>query len=91
MKFETLSYVVEDVRKEARQAAAIGLAVSSLRYNDNPGKFSVSFGTGTWRSQSAFSLGAGYTSEDGKIRTNVAATSAGGHWGVGVGLNITLN
>ncbi len=90
MKFETLSYVVEDVRKEARQAAAIGLAVSSLRYNDNPGKFSVSFGTGTWRSQSAFSLGAGYTSEDGKIRTNVAATSAGGHWGVGAGVTLRL-
>ncbi|WP_273722096.1 hypothetical protein, partial [Bartonella sp. ML71XJBT] len=29
MKFETLNYAVEDVRKEARQAAAIGLAVSN--------------------------------------------------------------
>ncbi|WP_375700690.1 YadA-like family protein, partial [Bartonella sp. OC74QHHN] len=26
------------------------------------------FGSGAWRGQSAFALGAGYTSENGKIR-----------------------
>ncbi|MBB4077244.1 autotransporter adhesin, partial [Bartonella fuyuanensis] len=40
---------------------------------------------------SAFAVGAGYTSEDGNIRSNVSITSAGGHWGVGVGLSLTLN
>ncbi|GAA5112540.1 hypothetical protein GCM10023261_17020 [Bartonella jaculi] len=91
MKFETLNYVVEDVRKEARQAAAVGLAVAGLRYNDTPGKLSVSFGTGVWRSQSAFAIGAGYTSEDGFIRSNLSVTSAGGHWGLSAGVNLTLN
>ncbi|WP_345117765.1 YadA-like family protein, partial [Bartonella jaculi] len=91
MKFETLNYVVEDVRKEARQAAAIGLAVSNLSYDDTPGKLSVTFGTGLWRSQSAFALGAGYTSENGKIRSNVSVTSAGGHFGIGAGVRLTLN
>ncbi|EJF83580.1 Vomp family autotransporter, partial [Bartonella rattimassiliensis] len=91
MKFEMLNYAVEGVRKEARQAAAIGLAVSNLRYYDIPGSLSVSFGSGLWRSQSAFAVGAGYTSEDGKIRSNLSVTSAGGHWGVGVGLSLTLN
>ncbi|WP_139412710.1 Vomp family autotransporter [Bartonella mastomydis] len=91
MKFETLNYAVEDVRKEARQSAAIGLAVSNLSYDDTPGKLSFSFGTGVWRSQSAFAIGAGYMSENGKIRSNVSATSAGGHWGVGAGFRITLN
>ncbi|WP_345119061.1 Vomp family autotransporter, partial [Bartonella pachyuromydis] len=90
MKFETLNYAVEDVRKEARQAAAIGLAVSNLRYYDIPGSLSVSFGTGVWRSQSAFAIGAGYTSEDGNIRSNVSVTSAGGHWGVGAGITLRL-
>ncbi|WP_330168587.1 YadA-like family protein [Bartonella grahamii] len=90
MKFETLNYAVEDVRKEARQAAAIGLAVSNLRYYDIPGSLSVSFGTGLWRSQSAFAIGAGYTSEDGNIRSNVSITSAGGHWGVGAGITLRL-
>ncbi|WP_208433786.1 Vomp family autotransporter [Bartonella taylorii] len=90
MKFETLSYAVEDVRKEARQSAAIGLAVSNLRYYDTPGSLSVSFGSGVWRSQSAFALGAGYTSEDGNIRSNVSVTSAGGHWGVGAGVTLRL-
>uniref|UniRef100_UPI001ABA5610 Vomp family autotransporter n=1 Tax=Bartonella vinsonii TaxID=33047 RepID=UPI001ABA5610 len=90
IKFETLSYVVEDVRKEARQAAAIGLAVSNLRYYDIPGSLSVSFGSGTWRSQSAIAFGAGYTSEDGNIRSNISVTSAGGHWGVGAGVTLRL-
>ncbi|VEJ44746.1 Vomp family autotransporter [Bartonella vinsonii] len=91
MKFEALNYSIENVRKEAKQAAAIGLAVSNLRYNDTPGKLSVAFGSGLWRSQSAFAFGAGYTSEKGNIRSNLSVTSSGGHWGVGAGLNMTLN
>ncbi|WP_208436585.1 Vomp family autotransporter [Bartonella tribocorum] len=91
MKFEALNYSIENVRKEAKQAAAIGLAVSNLRYNDTPGKLSVGFGTGLWRSQSAFAFGAGYTSENGKYRSNISATTSGGHWGVGAGFNLTLN
>ncbi|MCZ2157681.1 Vomp family autotransporter [Bartonella sp. 220] len=91
MRFEALNYNIENVRKEARRAAAIGLAVSNLRYNDTPGKLSVAFGSGLWRSQSAFAFGAGYTSEKGNIRSNVSVTSSGGHWGVGAGLNMTLN
>ncbi|OLL42156.1 cell surface protein [Bartonella henselae] len=77
--FGTLSYAVEDVRKAARQAAAIGLAVSNLRYYDIPGSLSLSFGTGIWHSQSAFAIGAGYTSEDGNIRSNLSITSADSH------------
>ncbi|WP_406604536.1 Vomp family autotransporter [Bartonella gliris] len=91
MKFEALNYTIEGVRKEARQAAAIGLAVSNLRYNDTPGKLSIAFGSGLWRNQSAFALGAGYSSENGKIRSNLSVTSSGGHWGVGAGFNMTLN
>ncbi len=90
IKFETLNYAIEDVRKEARQAAAIGLAVSNLRYYDIPGSVSISFGSGLWRSQSAFAVGAGYTSEDGNIRSNVSITSAGGHWGIGAGITLRL-
>ncbi|WP_175868529.1 Vomp family autotransporter, partial [Bartonella gabonensis] len=90
MKFETLSYDIADVRKEARQAAAIGLAVSNLRYYDIPGSLSISLGSGLWRNQSAFAVGAGYTSEDGNIRSNVSITSAGGHWGVGAGITLRL-
>ncbi|WP_375620418.1 YadA-like family protein, partial [Bartonella sp. TS25HLJMH] len=91
MKFEMLNYAVEDVRKEARQAAAIGLAVSNLSYDDTPGKISLSFGGGLWRSQSAFAIGAGYMSESGRVRSNISATSAGDHFGIGAGFRVTLN
>ncbi len=90
MKFNVLSYDIKSVRKEARQAAAVGLAVSNLRYFDDPGSLSVSFGSGAWRGQSAFALGAGYTSENGKIRSNLSATSAGGHWGVGGAITLKI-
>ncbi len=91
MKFDALNYSIEGVRKEARQAAAIGLAVANLRYNETPGKLSVGFGTGLWRNQSAFAFGAGYTSESGSILSNVSVTNSGGHWGIGAGFNMTLN
>nr|WP_246054769.1 YadA-like family protein [Bartonella massiliensis] len=55
------------------------------------GKISLSFGSGLWRSQSAFAFGAGYMSENGKIRSNVSVTSAGGHFGIGAGFRVTLN
>ncbi|WP_026500605.1 YadA-like family protein, partial [Bartonella grahamii] len=91
MKFETLSYAVEDVRKEARQAAAVGLAVAGLRYSDIPGKLTLAFGSGLWRSQSAFAVGAGYTSENGDIGSNLSITTSGGHWGISAGVNVILN
>ncbi|WP_404977318.1 YadA-like family protein [Bartonella sp. AC62GZZY] len=91
MKVSTLSYVVEDVRKEARQAAAVGLAVSSLRYSDIPGKLTIAFGSGLWRSQSAFAFGTGYTSENGYIGSNLSITTSGGHWGISAGVNVILN
>ncbi|WP_019222134.1 YadA-like family protein, partial [Bartonella rattaustraliani] len=65
---------------------AIGLAVSNLSYDNTPGKLSLSFGTGAWRNQSAFAFGAGYMSEDGKIRSNFSITSAGGHFGIGAAI-----
>ncbi|WP_455477229.1 YadA-like family protein [Bartonella sp. B41] len=91
LKFKDLSYGIKDTLKEARQSAAIGLAVSNLRYNDAPGKLSIAFGSGLWRNQTALALGTGYTSENGNIRSNLSVTTSGGYWGVGAGLSITLN
>ncbi|KEG20746.1 hypothetical protein H704_00282 [Bartonella bacilliformis Peru38] len=90
-KFNALNYEIDGVRKEARQGAAIGLAVSNLRYNDMPGKLSLAFGAGMWRGKSAVAVGTGFMSMDGKVRANVSATTTGGHWGVGAGVSVTLN
>ncbi|WP_454858314.1 YadA-like family protein [Rhizobium binxianense] len=90
-KFNQLNSEIGEVRNEARQAAAIGLAAASLRYDDRPGKASVAIGGGVWRGQGAFAMGAGYTSEDGRVRANLSATTAGGKWGAGAGLSFTFN
>ena len=82
---------IDRVRSEARQAAAIGLAASSIRYDNTPGKFSVGMGGGFWRGAGAAAFGAGYTSENGRLRANVATTVAGGSWGGGAGASLTLN
>ncbi|WP_182418753.1 YadA-like family protein [Bartonella sp. HY038] len=90
-KFNQLNTSITNARKEARRGAAIGLAAASLRYDDTPGKFSVATGGGFWKSEGALAFGAGYTSETGKVRSNITATTAGGDWGVGAGVSITLN
>ncbi len=90
-RFDMLASDISDVRGEARQAAAIGLAAASLRFDNRPGKLSASVGAGLWRDASAFALGIGYTSEDGRLRSNLSATTAGGDWGIGAGLSFTFN
>ncbi|WP_192871163.1 YadA-like family protein, partial [Bartonella bovis] len=90
MKFNALNSEIKNAQKEARQAAAISLAVSNLRYNDTPGKLSVAFGSGVWRGQSAIAFGSGYTSENGDIHSSLSITTAGGHWGIGAGLSLML-
>lgn len=82
---------VRQVRREARQAAAIGLAASSLRFDGTPGKVSLAAGGGAWQGEAGAAFGIGYTSLDGRARMNVSATTADGKWGVGGGLSVTLN
>ncbi|MDF2811576.1 MAG: hemagglutinin family protein [Microvirga sp.] len=90
-RFSQLNQDISAARTEARQGAAIGLAAASLRYDDRPGKASVAVGGGYWRGESAFAVGAGYTSENGRMRSNLSGATAGGDWGIGAGLSFTLN
>ena len=90
-KFNQLNGDISEVRGEARQAAAIGLAAASLRYDDRPGKLSAAVGAGLWRSEGALAFGLGYTNEDGRLRSNISATTSGGHWGAAAGLSYTFN
>ncbi|MEP9347764.1 YadA-like family protein [Xanthobacter sp. KR7-225] len=90
-KFAMLNESIGDVRSEARQAAAIGLAAGSLRYDDRPGKISAAIGGGAWGGQGAAAAGLGYTSDDQRVRANISGTNAGGNWGFGGGVSFTLN
>ncbi|WP_198039421.1 YadA-like family protein [Bartonella refiksaydamii] len=83
--------MIDDAKKYTDDKVSSTINVESLRYNDRLGKLSLSFGTGTWRSQSAFAIGACYTSEDGFVRFNLSVISARGHWGLSAGVNFTLN
>ncbi|MGY4422840.1 autotransporter adhesin [Bradyrhizobium sp. JR6.1] len=89
--FQQLNGQIGEVRQDAWRAAAIGMAAASLRYDDRPGKISASAGGGVWRSQGALAFGIGYTSENSRLRSNLAATTAGSDWGVSAGVSLTLN
>jgi autotransporter adhesin len=90
-KFGQLNQEIRAARQEARQAAAVGLAAASLRFDDRPGKISVAAGGGVWRNEGALAFGAGYTSENGRVRANLTGATSGGEWGVGAGVSFTLN
>ncbi|WP_409063195.1 YadA-like family protein [Brucella sp. 2716] len=90
-KFGKLNEDIVATRLEARQAAAIGLAAASLRYDDRPGKISAAIGGGFWRGEGAVALGLGHTSEDQRMRSNLSAATSGGNWGMGAGFSYTFN
>jgi autotransporter adhesin len=90
-RFSALSGEIGEVRREARAAAAVGLATASLRYDPRPGKASVAGGTGHWRGSTATAFGVGWNSEDGVARYNISASTADGEWGVAGGMSFTLN
>ncbi|HVZ15423.1 MAG TPA: YadA-like family protein [Bauldia sp.] len=79
------------ITEKAGQAGAVGLATSSLRFDDRPGKVSVALGAGSWSGQGAFAFGGGYTSTDQRIRTNLSGATSGGQWGASAGVSFTLN
>nr|WP_218823298.1 YadA-like family protein [Inquilinus limosus] len=89
--FDSLNGKIKQARREAWQGAAIGIAASSLRYDDRPGKLSASVGGGMWHDQGALALGLGYTAESGWVRVNASAIQSDGDWGAGIGVSFTLN
>lgn len=90
-KIERVDARIDDVEDEARQAAAIGLAAASIRFDDRPGKVSMGVSGGVWRGESALAAGLGYTTETGKVRVNATASVAGGEVGAGAGMSFTFN
>lgn len=79
------------ISEEAGQAGAVGLAASSIRFDDRPGKISIGMGVGSWGGEDAFAFGGGYTSTNQRVRANVTGATSGNRWGVGGGLSFTLN
>lgn len=47
-------------------------------------------GGGYWRNEGALAFGAGYTSENGRVRANLSGATTGGSVGVGAGISVTL-
>ncbi|RDJ19613.1 hypothetical protein DWF00_19750, partial [Bosea caraganae] len=73
------AYTTEQIRKNEKIASAgtaSALAASGLRYDDRPGRTSIAGAVGYYRSQLGVAFGAGYTSQNGRVRVNAAVTIA---------------
>lgn len=86
-----ISRLSSEINSQAGKAGAVGLAASSLRFDDRPGKISIAAGGGVWNDYGAMAFGAGYTSMDQRIRTNISGVTTGDKWGVAAGVSFTLN
>ncbi|WP_273794977.1 YadA-like family protein [Brucella intermedia] len=71
-RFEALTGELQETRQEARAGIAAAMAASGLRYDDRPGKASIAAGMGGFKSATAIAAGVGYTSQDGRWRSNAA-------------------
>ena len=88
---QMLSQQVETNRKIAASGAASAIAAAQIRYPDAPGRLTVGVGGGLYDKASAFAVGVGGTSANGRWRYNGAVTYAPQtrNVGVGVGLSFT--
>lgn len=90
-KFNELNSKIDSISKEAIQAAAIGIAASSLQFSNIPGKLSVGASFGTYKNSTASAFGLGYTSNTGKINSNIRGVYIDNNIGLGGGISFTLN
>lgn len=88
----SLQTQINDTRIEARGGVALALAASGLRYDDRPGKLSLSGAFGNFKGESGLAVGLGYAATN-RLRFNASVSGVPSQGSVGgvVGGSITLN
>jgi trimeric autotransporter adhesin len=86
---------LERTRRNADGGTALALAATGLRYEDRPGKVSLSGATSYYHDQMGIAMGLGATSESGRFRFNAALTASptmpDPDIGAVVGASVSLN
>ena len=82
-------------KQAARAGTASAMALGMIRYDDRPGKLSLGMAGAVYGGQSGIAVGAGYTSEDMRLRASLGGTFAPANpdadFGVGGSLTWTFN
>ena len=82
-------------KQAARAGTASAMALGMIRYDDRPGKLSLGIAGAVYGGQSGIAFGAGYTSEDLRLRASLggtfAPTNPDGDFGLGGSLTWTFN
>ncbi len=81
------------VAATAASAGVVGLSAAALRFDDRPGKVSLSIGGGYLMNTGGVAAGLGFTSQDQRFRFNASGSyvPANNDWGANAGLSFTLN
>lgn len=75
----------------AEKTAAVSVAVSGLRFDNTPGRISVSIGSGSFNRKTALAFGIGYTTDDAVLRMNASFATNGSQHAIGMGLTYSFN
>ena len=67
---------IRRARDDAAGGTALALAATGLRYDDRPGKTSITGATSYYHDQAGIAFGIGYTSQDGRYRFNGSLTAS---------------
>ena len=90
-----LSGMVNHLSADAKAGTASAMALGMIRYDDRPGKFSMGMAGAVYGGQGGMAMGAGYTSENQRLRASAGAswspTNSNADVGVGASVTWTFN
>ncbi|WP_370931292.1 YadA-like family protein [Bartonella sp. DGB1] len=87
---DELKTEVAQIRVEASQAGALGLAVAGLIHSTDPGSLSFSIGTGYWQAEGALAAGVNYTTPNGRIIFKASVASPVKNFSLGASAGIAF-
>ncbi|KIP98780.1 hypothetical protein RU07_21915 [Agrobacterium tumefaciens] len=93
-QFSQLGGEIASTKREMRAGVSGAIAMAAMRYDNQPGKVTITGGFGSFGGMQSVSAGLGFVSQDGRWRMNAGISQNFGsetNVGVNMGVSYTLN
>lgn len=93
-QFSQLGGEIASTKREMRAGVSGAMAMAAMRYDNQPGKITITGGFGSFGGMQSVSAGLGFVSQDGRWRMNAGISQNFGsetNVGVNMGVSYTLN
>lgn len=93
-QFSQLGGEIASTKREMRAGVSGAMAMAAMRYDNQPGKVTITGGFGSFGGMQSVSAGLGFVSQDGRWRMNAGISQNFGsdtNVGVNMGVSYTLN